>query len=68
MSGFLRVVVVGAFGMLIGLAAPLEAEAQSCPKDSVRSGSACIDKYEASVSDCARGREWTADRGAEAGD
>ena len=49
MSGFSRVVVVGAFGLLIGLAAPPGVEAQSCPKDSVRSGSACVDKYEASV-------------------
>src|SRR5262245_28001648 len=49
MSRFSRVGVVGAFGMVLGLAAPPGVEAQSCPKDSVRSGSACVDKYEASV-------------------
>ena len=48
MKGCSRV-VFAAVGLLMGLVAPSAAEAQNCPRDSVRNGTTCIDKYEASV-------------------
>ena len=43
--------LMGTGGLWLGLIAPAAAtgEGDTCPKDSVRSGSLCIDKYEASV-------------------
>ncbi len=46
--------LVGVVGLLIvglGLAAPAAAALAPCPADSVRSGTICSDKYEASVWD-----------------
>jgi hypothetical protein len=43
-------IVVGIVGLWLGLGAP-DAAATGCPPDSVRSGTICIDKYEASVWD-----------------
>jgi len=44
------IMVAATVGLWLGLGAP-EAAADGCPPDSVRSGTGCIDKYEASVWD-----------------
>jgi hypothetical protein len=44
-----RRLLVSAIGIIVGLLATTPAHAADCPKDSVRAGTVCIDKYEASV-------------------
>jgi len=44
-----RRLLVSTIGIAVGLLATKPAYAADCPKDSVRAGTVCIDKYEASV-------------------
>lgn len=43
------VLLVAFFGFYLGMAAPAAGKAAACPRDSVRVGPICVDKYEASV-------------------
>jgi hypothetical protein len=43
------VMLIGCVGLVVALAMPIEATAQTCPIDSVRVGTICLDKFEASV-------------------
>ncbi|MGH7411231.1 MAG: SUMF1/EgtB/PvdO family nonheme iron enzyme [Candidatus Methylomirabilis sp.] len=49
MRRLIGVLMVGAAGLILGLAAPAAEAAQKCPPDSVAVGPACLDTHEASV-------------------
>jgi hypothetical protein len=49
MRRLIGMLVVGALGLMLGLADPAAADDEKCPSDSAAVGPACIDMYEASV-------------------
>ena len=44
-----EVMLIGCMGLVLALVMPIEAAAQTCPNDSVRVGTICLDEFEASV-------------------